>query len=124
MKRESTPHDHAVKPPRYCPTCRQDLSQYPYYRLRPSPFARKLLTLARLLIPVMTVVFLIQFFSDSFPQSFGIVSGYLIVAYICTPSLLIYAVTLLIPRVRRVTCLHCSWYHDYPFRWGLFEARS
>jgi hypothetical protein len=30
------------------------------------------------------------------------VSGYFLVAYICTPSLLVYSLTLLIPRMRRV----------------------
>ena len=46
-----------TEPPRHCPTCGQDLSQYPYYQLQPGPFTRKLLALARLLIPVMTVSF-------------------------------------------------------------------
>ena len=41
MKDES--HSETLRPPRHCPACSQDLSQYPYYQLIPSPFARKLL---------------------------------------------------------------------------------
>ena len=122
MKRETTPE--AVRPPRHCPTCGQDLSRYPYYQLKPSPFARKLLALARFFIPVMTVVFLYQFFSGNFMPSHSGVSGYFIIAYICSPSLLLYAVTVLLPRTRRVICLHCSWFQDYPFSFGTFEART
>lgn len=117
-------HDEASKPPRHCPTCGHDLSPHPYYQLRPSPFASKLLQLARWLIPVMAVVFLIQFFSGHFLHTMSVASGYFIIAYICAPSLLLYVITLPMPRTRRVICLHCSWFHDYPWRRGLFEARS
>ena len=92
---------HETQPPRHCPACAADLSAYPYYQLVPSPFARKLLFLARLLIPVMSVVFLIHVFTIGLPGR-SVVSGYFLVAYICTPSLLVYSLTLLIPRMRRV----------------------
>ncbi len=113
----------AFRPPRHCPACSQDLSRYPYYQLIPSPFARKLLTLARALIAVMTVVFLNLFFSGDFLPSHSGASGYFIIAFICGPSLLIYSVTVLLPRTRRVICLRCSWFRDYPFSRGTFEAR-
>ncbi len=71
----------------------------------------------------MAVVFLFQLFTGRFLSSFSVVSGYFIVAYICGPSLLVYGVSQLLPRVRRVICLRCSWYCDYPFRWGPLEAR-
>ena len=117
-------HEDTSRPPRHCPTCGHDLSEHPYYQLRPSPFAAKLLTIARWLLPVMAVVFLIQLYSGNFLLILSVASGYLIVAYICAPSLLLYVITLPIPRTRRVICLHCSWFHDYPWRRGLFEARS
>ena len=124
MNSDSAPErDQDVRPPRHCPTCGQDLSEHPYYQLRPSPFAGKLLWLAKVLIPVMAVFFLYLFFSGNFLPSFSVVSGYFILVVICGPSLLLYSVTLLIPRTRRVICLHCSWYRDYPFRMGTFEAR-
>ena len=66
----------------------------------------------------MAVIFLVQ----PSTASFGFVSGYFSLGYICIPSLLVYSVSVLMPRDRRVICLHCSWYRDYPFRWGLFEA--
>lgn len=125
MRTETTPsRDDAHKPPRHCPECGHDLSEYPYYLLRPSPFARKLQRLAAMLLPAMTVLFLVLLFRGAFLPSFSIVSGYFILAFICAPSLLRYSVSLLMPRTRRALCLHCSWYHDYPFSWGPFEARS
>ncbi len=116
------PRREAGPPPRHCPACGDDLSEHPYYQLHPSPVTRRLHTLARLLLPVMTVVFFVQLATQSFMPSFSVVSGYFIVAYICAPSMLVYSVSLLMPRDRRVICLHCSWYRDYPFRWGIFEA--
>ncbi|MEE8526874.1 MAG: hypothetical protein V3T72_23310, partial [Thermoanaerobaculia bacterium] len=75
----------ASQPPRHCPACGNDLSPYPYYQLVPSPFAHQLLVLARLLLPVMTGVFLVQLFSGNFLPNYSHASGYLILAYICTP---------------------------------------
>ncbi len=121
MAHQATAATVTTKPPRHCPTCGHDLSAYPYYQLRPSPFARRLMNLAGLLIPVMTAVFLVQLFSGTILPNFSMVSGYLILAYICGPSLVIYAASALMPRIRRVTCLHCSWYHDYTFNRGPFD---
>lgn len=120
--RRGEAHAHG-KPPRHCPVCGQDLSAYPYYQFLPAPAARRLRALAALLLPVMSIVFLVQLFSGSFAPNNSLASGYFILIYICTPSLLIYAASLVIPQVHRVICLHCSWYRDYPYRWGLFEAR-
>jgi len=117
--------DSGTPPPKVCPSCAQDLSDFPYYQQTPCPIARRLQKLAALLLPVMSVVFLVQMFSGAFPVSFHVASGYFIIAYVSTPSLLLVALSMLFPRDRRVICLHCSWYRDYPFRWGekLFEAR-
>ena len=51
---------------------------------------------------------------------------YFIAAYIATPSLLIYSVSILFPKDRRVICLHCSWFRDFAFQMGegLFQAQS
>ncbi len=114
----------AKKPPRYCPTCGDDLSDYPYYQVRPGPFARRLLTLARALLAIMAMLFLYLLFSGSSPPFYTTTSGYFIVAFVCGPSLLVYSVSLLMSRERRIICLHCSWYRDYPYRRDLFETRS
>ncbi|MCP3957456.1 MAG: hypothetical protein GY719_06355 [bacterium] len=116
--------DSAAGPPRHCPACGQDLSRYPYYQLRSGPFARKLDALARSLIPVMAVVFVFHFFSESFPTNFHNAFGHYVVAFVCGPSMLIYTLALPFPKQRRVICLRCSWYRDYPVRRGPFEARS
>lgn len=114
------------KPPRLCPSCGDDLSDFPYYQLTPCPIARRLQKLAGWLLPVMGVVFVVQLFTGTFPVAFSAVSGYFIAAYIATPSLLLYAVSIVFPRDRRVICLHCSWYRDYPSQWGegLFQAQG
>lgn len=119
---ETQAHDDE-KPPRFCPVCGQDLGDFPYYQFYPARFARRLQALAAFLLPVMGIVFVVQLFSGNFLPHFSMASGYFILLYVCTPSLLIYSVSLVIPKVHRVICLHCSWYRDYPFRWGLFEAK-
>lgn len=113
-----------MKPPRHCPVCGQDLGAYPYYQFRPAPSARRLRGLAALLLPVMGIVFLVQLYSGNFLPNNSLASGHFILLYVCTPSLLIYAISLVIPQVHRVICLHCNWYRDYPYQWGLFEAQS
>ncbi len=82
----------AEKLPRYCPTRGDDLSDYPYYQVRPGPFARRLLTLARALLAIMAMVFLYMLFSGSFLPFYSTTSGYFIVAFVCGPSLLVYSV--------------------------------
>lgn len=115
--------DIADRPPRHCPACGQDLSRFPYYQLRSGPFARKLHALARALIPVMAVVFAIHMGSESFPTNFHNAFGHYIMAFVCGPSMVLYTLALPFPKQRRVICLRCSWYRDFPFRWGPFEAQ-
>ncbi len=72
----------------------------------------------------MAMLFLYMLFSGSFLRFYTATSGYFIVALVCGPSLLVYSVSLLMPRELRIICLHCSWYRDYPYRRDLFETRS
>ncbi len=125
MQTEATgARDRTERPPRHCPACGQDLSRFPYYQLRSGPLARRLRALARALIPVMAVVFVFHVFSESFPTDFHDAFGHYVMAFVCGPSMLIYTLALPFPKQRRVICLRCSWYRDYPYRWGPFEARS
>ena len=72
----------------------------------------------------MAVLFVVHLFSESFPTRFHDALGHYIMAFVCGPSLLIYMLALPLPKQRRVICLRCSWYRDFPFRWGPFEAAS
>lgn len=117
------------KPPRHCPACDNDLSEFPYYQLHPGPVARKLLGLAWVLLPIMTALFLYQLLGEEvpgwlprLPRSFSAVSGYFILAYVCAPSLLVYSISILLPKRRRVICQRCSWYREYSYRPGMFGA--
>ena len=104
----------AEAPPRTCPACGQDLSEHPYYRERPGKTARKLRMVAVALLPAMSVVYLALLFFGGYALGFGTGHGYWAVAVIGGPSLVLYAVSRLLPRVRLVICLRCSWSQEYP----------
>ncbi len=101
-------------PPRICPSCGHDMSEHPYYQLRPGPLARLLRRIAMGLLPVLAVAYLSLLFFGEQNLGFGTGAGYLAIALIGGPSLLLYAVSRLLPRRRVVICLHCSWNREYP----------
>lgn len=120
MTRAPTPCKAA--PPRHCPTCGTDLSPHPYYRLIPSPGARRLHRLALISLPLMSAVVVAAFIAGRAPIFFSIASGYAIVAFVCLPATLLYAVASIFPRDFRVICLRCAWFRDYAYRPGPLEA--
>ncbi len=103
-------------PPRLCPECGADLSDFPYDRLEPGKAARAVRRVAVWLLPVLALAYLAQLFWGSANMGFGTGAGYFAVLWICGPSLLLYAVSRLLPKVRRVICLRCSWNQEYPAR--------
>ena len=106
-----TPFD---TPPRRCPECGTDLSDHPYDRLEPGKAAQALRKVAVLLLPVLAIAYLVQLFWGGSNLGFGTGAGYYAIAWICGPSLLLYAISRLLPRVRRVICLRCSWNQEFP----------
>ncbi len=103
-----------MNPPRLCPECGADLSDHPYDRLEPGRSARALRKIAVWLLPVLALAYLAQLFWGRGGMGFGTGAGYFAVAWICGPSLLLYAISRLLPKVRRVICLRCSWNREYP----------
>lgn len=101
-------------PPRNCPTCGQDLSEYPYYQPSLSPAAKGLRRIGLLLLPVMGLVYLFLLLSGNRGMGFGMGHGYFAATLICGPSLLLYLLSRLFPRRRKVICLRCSWNEEYP----------
>ena len=99
--------------PKQCPTCGADLSDYPYYQTVPGPVGRMLRRIAVWLLPGMALVYLSLLFAGSRALGFGTGHGYLAIAIMGGPSLVLYAVSNLLPKRRRVICLHCSWSHEY-----------
>ena len=103
------------KPPRKCPTCGQDLSEYPYYQRTPGPAAKVVRRIGVWLLGVMAVIYFSWLFWGSTPMGFGTGAGYFAVAVICGPSLLLYIISRLLPQRRNVICLRCSWNQEFPF---------
>ncbi|MDH3744258.1 MAG: hypothetical protein OES47_04050 [Acidobacteriota bacterium] len=106
--------DKESQPPRFCPSCRQDLSEHPYYQLAPSRGAKVLHKIAAMLLPIMGIAYLALLFWGSMDLGFGTGAGYFAVVLIGGPSLVLYAISLLFPKKRLVICQHCSWNHEYP----------
>ena len=118
--------DHKMKPtdrpPRVCPTCGDTLGEHPYYNLRPGRSARFLRGLAAGLLPVMGILVFASLIVGGF-WALHVASGYFFVALVCAPSLMLYSISRLLPKERRVLCLRCSWYQDYPdYRLSASEA--
>jgi len=90
------------------PTCDAELSEYPFYQIVPGPFGRLLRRIAVWLLPCMALVYLAVLLLGSRALGFGTGHGYFAVALIGGPSLLLYALSNLVPKRRRVICLHCS----------------
>ena len=107
-------YDKGSRPPRYCPACGQDLSEFPYYQPSLSPAARAIRRFALLLMPIMGLAYLGWLFWGGGPDGFGTGHGYFAVMVVCAPSLLLFLVTRLFPRRRLVICLHCSWNEEFP----------
>ena len=105
---------HQECPPENCPTCGEPLGEISYYELRPGKSARQLQTFAKALLPLMGVLVFVSLLAGGPFSNFSVVSGYFFVAVVTAPSLLFYAISWFFPKERRVICLHCSWYHDYP----------
>lgn len=101
-------------PPRVCPSCGIELTEHPYAQIKPSKSARGLRKVALWLIPVMALLYLFQLFLGDFWLGFGTGAGYFAVLVILGPSFLLYLVSRLLPRVRQVICLRCSWNQEYP----------
>ena len=106
--------DQALTPPAVCPTCGIELPEFPHDQVTPSKQARALRRVAMWLIPVMTLAYLAQLFFTGSDLGFGTGAGYFAIAWICGPSLLLYLVSRLLPRVRLVICDRCSWNAEYP----------
>lgn len=107
-------HPPPDEPPRRCPVCDADLSAHPYSRARPGPVAKRLRQAALALLPVMAVLYLVLLLGGRYALGFGTGHGYLAVALIGGPSLILYGVSRLLPPVRQVICLRCSWSRTYP----------
>ncbi len=104
----------AKSPPRICPGCGIELPEFPYAQIKPAKTARAVRRVALWLIPILAVVYLGQLFLGSSSLGFGTGAGYYAVLWTCGPSLLLYLVSRLLPRVRQVICLRCSWNAEYP----------
>ena len=61
----------------------------------------------------MAVVYLAMLLVGNRALGFGTGHGYFAVALIGGPSLLLYALSNLMPKRRRVFCLHCSWNREF-----------
>ena len=108
-------------PPEFCPTCGELLGDFAYYEVRPGRSARQLQAFAKLLLPVMGVlVFALLLVGGPF-KNFSVVSGYFFVAVVSAPSLLFYCISCFFQRERRVICLRCSWYQDFPESFSFFR---
>lgn len=103
------------RPPRHCPTCGQDLSEYPYYQKTPGTAAKIVRRIAVGLLPVMALVYLSFLIWGTISPGFGTGAGYFAVAVIGGPSLLLYLISRLLPQRRNVICLRCSWNREFPF---------
>lgn len=104
------------RPPRLCPSCGHDLSDHPYFQEGPGPAARQARTVAVWMVPVMAVVYFLLLFLDvaGHPWGFGAGQGYFALTIIGGPSAVLYLISRLLPRTRRVICLRCSWSREYP----------
>ena len=103
-------------PPRYCPTCGQDLSEYPYYQQAPGPAAKIMRRIAIGLLPLMAVFYLSFLIWGEVSPGFGAGAGYFAIGVISGPSLLLYVISRLMPQRRRVICLRCSWNQKFPYQ--------
>ena len=103
-------------PPRLCPSCGHDMSDHPYYQEGPGPAARSMQKAAVLLLPVMAGFWFLLLFLvvSGHPWGFGAVEGYWALPVIGGPSAVLYVVSRLLPRTRRIICLRCSWNREYP----------
>lgn len=104
----------ATQPPRVCPTCGANLSDHPYAQIRPAKGAKALRRLGLWLLPVLAMTYLAQLFLGGTWLGVGTGAGYYAVLWIGGPSLVLYMVSRLLPRVRQVICLRCSWNEEYP----------
>lgn len=103
-------------PPTICPVCQNQLSEHPYYQEGPGRLAKIVRKFAVALMPIMAALYLYWLLFGPGPMGFGLGHGYFAVAMICGPSFLLYLVSRLLPRVRNVICLRCSWNQEYPLR--------
>ena len=99
--------------PERCPTCNAELSEHPYYQIVPGPLGRLLRRIALWLLPCMAAVYVAMLLFGSRPLGFGTGHGYFAVAIIGGPSFLLYVLSNLVPKRRRVICLHCSWNDEF-----------
>lgn len=112
---EGRPSLSPETPPRYCPTCGQDLSEFPYYQKTPGTAAKIVRRIALGLLPAMALAYLGFLIWGTTSPGFGTGAGYFAVGVIGGPSLLLYAVSRLLPHLRDVICLRCSWNQEFPF---------
>ena len=107
--------DAIDEPPRICPSCGHDMSDHPYFQEGPGPAARTAQRVAVWLLPMMAAVWFLLLFLDvaGHPWGIGAGRGYLALPIIGGPSAISYVVSRLLPRTRRVICLHCSWNREY-----------
>lgn len=104
----------AEQPPRFCPSCGEDLSEFPYSQPVPGPAAKLLRRVAVALLPVMAIAYLALLFGAGSDLGFGTGHGYFALMLIGGPSLVLYAVSRLFPRNRLVICQRCSWNREVP----------
>lgn len=64
----------------------------------------------------MAIVYVAQLFWGNANLGFGTGAGYFALLVIGGPSLLLYAVSRLLPKRRLVICQRCSWNREYPHR--------
>lgn len=112
MSRRSK-HDLPDEPPRHCPTCGQDLSEYPYYQEGLGRSAKFLRRVALWLLPVFAALFLALIFWGETPPPFGAGAAYYAIVWIGGPSMALYLISRFFPRTRIVICQRCSWNREY-----------
>jgi amino acid transporter len=103
-----------LDPPRHCPTCGQDPSDYPYYQRGLSRPAKLLRRVALGLLPIFAALYLALIFWGTTPPPFGAGAAYYAAIWVGGPSLILYALSRLFPRTRIVICQRCSWNKEYP----------
>ncbi len=109
-------HLDSDEPPQFCPVCGQGLSDHPYYQEGPGRSAKMVRKIALGLMPIMAIGYLYWLFFGDTPVGFGTGHGYFAVAVIAGPSFLLYTFSRILPRVRNVICLRCSWNQEYPLK--------
>ena len=112
--------------PAVCPECHHALDPEFSQRIRPCRFGRGLQVTAWITVPIMFIFMIAHMaYIGGFPFiASGPGAGWAFLGFIAGPAMLLYVISLFLPRVRRFTCLACGWQKNLPIKPGSPQPRG